>query len=178
MFLLFLVTSTPGVIGLPASDQCTESISSFTPSVIPLNATHLQISWEKLLDKCDGLVDKAYVVVSTYSRRSSFHHSFIKGKYFMKTYPCKRHDTIIHFSVTNGKLLKSKPNYYSNSLSSNGLKDMYGGILKKVIDEICLKDNKTVMIPDPPKSIESCISAMRDHKSRYHRQAPNKESCT
>ena len=94
---------------------------------------------------------------------------FNKKNVVLKGDPCTKHEVEIRlnfkqkYGEEHGRMfLTSKITMYNNfnneSSNSELYKAAYGGLFKEqFVENICIKNNLTVTIPQPPKSFEKCV---------------------
>ena len=86
----------------------------------------------------------------------------------LKADPCKKHEVEIRldFKQDYGEARRrsflssriTEYNKFNNESSASELYKGFGGLFKEqFVENICLEDNLTVIIPEPPKSFEKCI---------------------
>ena len=136
-----------------------------SPVVIPFDQSSLYIKWENVFQDCHGsVVDKVTVSLDMVDTEIKFNQKSV----VLKGDPCEKHEVEItldfkpEYGEEHGRTFLSSRireyNKFNNKSSESELYNAYGGLFKEqFVENICLNDNLTVIIPEPPKSFEKCI---------------------
>ena len=136
-----------------------------SPVVTPSDHSNLYIKWENVFQDChESMLEKVTVSLDMRDTEIKFNQKSV----VLKGDPCKKHEVeiMLHFKHEYGKehgrtFLSSKIteyNNFNNESSESEFYKAYGGLFKEqFVENICLKDNLTAIIPEPPKSFEKCI---------------------
>ena len=152
---------------------CTLSKTSSAPEVTPWNATHIRVTWEKVLADCPPKnIKTLYVIVNqTMNAVTEDHMKKIESgatEAFLDRGPCLEHRVYLMLYVPESDmkvLWSDKKRYNTPSKPSNvyGFEDLYSGLLEsEMVENICQKYDNTVTIPHPPEALENCIKTRGD----------------
>ena len=90
-------------------------------------------------------------------RSKVIHSNKIFGSAIIEADPCLRHSLSVKVFNKN-KAPKAK--IYNGDINKN----LYSGILAQTLRGVCLKDNNTLIVREPPEAINSCIKTRGEQK--------------
>ena len=151
--------------------SCTLSKTSSAPELTPWNATHIRVTWEKVLANCPQKDVKTLSVIVDTTMNAEIVHAEEKiepgtTETFIEKSPCLEHTVYLRVRLAGSGtdvLWTDKTIYNKPATDNYRFKDLYSGLLvNEIVDNICQKDDNIVTIPHPPEAIEKCIKTRGD----------------
>ena len=137
------------------------------PRVEPWNSSHIQVDWEGLFKECTKEHVRTMKLVMNEKVNDNFLVKFEDKQFLIKQSPCSRISICLRLECTalgcgeadstiGKRFLYSKTFIYNNQPGT--IQELYSVIFKRVVlDKVCLKENSTLIIPEPPKILSECI---------------------
>ena len=137
------------------------------PRVKPWNSSHIQVDWEGVFKECTKEHVKTMKLFMNEKVNDNFLVKFEDKQFLIKQSPCSRISIRLRLECTalecreadstiGTRSIHSKTYVYNNQ--PRNIQELYSGIFKReVLDKVCLKENGTVIIPEPPEILSECI---------------------
>ena len=139
--------------------------SQCEPHVTPFNNTHLYVSWENSFEEgCrNSDIERMTIIIRKGFSNSRYivEADFEKKHHEIEANPCFQHSLFIYVflkrnhSETHGRSLLRLRALYNDKRDHDNYP--YAGLIaSQVVPGICLQENGTISIPDPPQALENC----------------------
>ena len=166
LFVLMLVSSASSQTSqdpcLDDHDGPCKRSSQCQPKITPSNSTHLLVNWEEVSEGCESHIESIRITTTNWK---SFEAFKFEQKYdsVVEANPCLHHSIAIGLIMTQsyieryGRGYMSIPSTEYNTIERQDSNYPYGGLLQKeMLPKICLKENGTVSVPNPPVALKNC----------------------
>ena len=134
------------------------------PLVTPSNSTHLRVSWKNVFEGCEDAQIKEAILAFRLNNRTSPTTIPIKRGQLnvsVEANPCIQHSfQVLLFMTKNYSNAYVRESVLSEKFHYNSEENEnypYSGLLAtELLPKICVSENRTITIPDPPKPLQNC----------------------
>ena len=165
------------IMALVVASQCQNLCGEYddptkVPKVTVANSTHLHVSWHGLFTGCSSDDVSSMMAVAEHQVQNTDSQKitivdFEEKEGLLPLNPCLEYKIYlrIHGHAGDHIYRDSKIVKY-NDVSKPNLASLYGGLLvdEKFMQDVCLKEEGVITIPDPPEGVSDCILTKGDQE--------------
>ena len=142
------------------------------PIVTVANSTHLRVSWHGLFTGCqphevknmDAVVE--HIAAQNTDTEKAISVDFKEKEGALELDPCLQYKIYLRPFSHSGSYKTSEVVKYNDNATLN-VASLYGGLLEdeQFMQDVCLKEEGVIRIPDPPEGVSKCILTKGDQEN-------------
>ena len=143
------------------------------PKVTVANSTHLRVSWHDLFTGC-YIQDINYMVAVVEhttqhtDTEKTITVDFEDKEGSLQLDPCLQYKIFLRLFSHNENSYKTSEVVKYNDNATLNVASLYGGLLEdeQFMQDVCLKEEGVITIPDPPEGVSECILTKGDQENK------------